>query len=172
MKHYNTTVSRVTGQKPIDILNKGEADRAAFLKMYGKEKKDKLLPKRDDPKVGDTVRLSRIKGVFDKEETGNYTREYFTVKDISTNQNIPMFGLKDSKGKDLEGRAYGHELQKIDIDPEQDFFEVSKVWRKKKVRGKQMALVSWVGYNRRYDSWIPVSDLKDLQQDARNIGLQ
>ena len=173
VKHYNNTVSRVTGQKPIDVLNSGEADQAAFLKMYGKEKKEKkLLPKRDDPKVGDTVRLSRIKGVFDKEETGNYTREYFTVKDISTNQKIPMFGLKDWKGKDLEGRAYGHELQKIDIDAEQDYFEISKVHKKKKVGNRQMALVSWVGYTRRHDSWIPVSELKNLRQDTRNIGLQ
>ena len=137
-------------------------------------KDSKVAPKKDDPKVGDAIRLSRIKGTFDKESgpSGNYTREYFTVKDVSTNQKIPMYGLKDTKGKALEGRAYGAELQKIHVEPEKDFFEVSKVWRKKKVRGKQMALVSWVGYTRRHDSWIPVSDLKTLQQDTRNIGLQ
>ena len=153
-------------------MNDAKADKAAFLKMFGKEKLSKLQPKKDDPKVGDTVRLSRIKGVFDKEETGNFTREYFTVKDISRNQKIPMFGLKDWKGKDLEGRAYGHELQKIDIEPEKDYFEISKVHRKKKVGRHWMALVSWCGYTRRHDSWIPVSELKTLQQNVRNVGIQ
>ena len=35
-----------------------------------------------------------------------------------------------------------------------------------------MALVLWVGYTRRHDSWIPVSELKTLQQGTRNKRLQ
>ena len=173
---YNQTKSRVTGQKPSDIMTKFDADRAAFRKLYGTkvEQETTVSPKRADPKVGDKVRLSRLKGTFEKESTGsgNWTREYFTVNDVSRGQKLPMYGLVDHKGKPLEGRAYATELQQIHVEPEKDLFEVHKVWRKKKVGGKMMALVSWVGYTRRHDSWIPVSELKTLQQGTRNKRLQ
>lgn len=162
VKQYNNTVSRVTGQKPADIMIDGEADNAAFLKMYGKRRpqpKERL--KKDDPKVGDKVRLSRIKGVFDKEETGNYTTDYFTITDVAQTQTIPMFGLKDYKGKPIEGRAYSKELFKIYEDPEMRY-NITAIHKKRKNKqtGVTEVLVSWENFP--YKEWIPEADVEDI----------
>ena len=83
-----------------------QADCAAFAKLYGSKTKEVTqVPRKTDPKPGDKVRLSRIKTPFEKETTpwGLWSREYYTVKDVSTNQKIPMYKLLDVKGKPLEG---------------------------------------------------------------------
>lgn len=140
-------------------MNDGEADNAAFMKLYGKRRPERKQKPTDDLKVGDTVRLSRIKGVFDKEETGTYTKEYFTIHDISKSQNIPMYGLKDYRGKVIEGRAYANELQKIYVEPE-TVHNISKIHRQERRQGKMMALVSWEGFPGR--EWIPAADIVDV----------
>ena len=45
---------------------------------------------------------------------------------------------------------------------EESMFKVEKVIRKKKINGVEHSLVKWAGYDKKHNSWIPVTDLVDV----------
>ena len=63
-------------------------------------------------KVGDHVRLSTAKGVFEKGYISNWTEEVFRVKAVDRRK-PPMFTVEDLKGQQIQGRFYTQELQKV-----------------------------------------------------------
>ena len=76
-------------------------------------------------KVGDTVCISRDKGVFGKGYEDTFSEEYFVIKQRLM-RDPPIYRLKDLKDEDILGVFYEHQLQKI-TPPE--FFVVEKVVR-------------------------------------------
>ena len=63
-------------------------------------------------KVGDFVRLSTVKGTFEKGYLPNWTREIFEIKGIDRQKPI-MYTVQDLKGQEIQGRFYTEELQKV-----------------------------------------------------------
>ena len=63
--------------------------------------------------VGDYVRLSRAKKVFQHGYTANWTREIFVIYDIDSRQPPPMYRVADLDGDVVEGKFYEAELQKV-----------------------------------------------------------
>jgi hypothetical protein len=41
-------------------------------------------------------------------------------------------------------------------------FRIEKVLRRRTVKGKKMAFVKWLGYDNKFNSWIPAEDIKSL----------
>ena len=41
-------------------------------------------------------------------------------------------------------------------------YRVEKILKRKKVRGKKMALVKWLGYDSKHNSWVPESEIHQL----------
>ena len=68
---YNSTVHRTIKMKPIDVTSNSYAE---YNKDFNKK----------DPKfkVGDYVRISKYKNIFDKEYTPNWSEEIFVVRKI------------------------------------------------------------------------------------------
>ena len=68
---YNSTVHRTVKMKPIDVTSNSYAE---YNKDFNKK----------DPKfkVGDYVRISKYKNIFDKEYTPNWSEEIFVVRKI------------------------------------------------------------------------------------------
>ena len=56
-------------------------------------------------KVGDHVRLSTAKGVFEKGYIANWTEEVFRVKAVDRRK-LPMFTVEDAKQQEIQGRFY------------------------------------------------------------------
>ena len=107
--------------------------------------------------VGDTVRISRIKKLFERGFHPNWTEEVFTVVEIK-NTSPTTYRLKDFSGTILDGSFYNEELQKTS----QRVYRIEKVIRKKKINGVEHALVKWAGYSKKYNEWIPTTQLEAL----------
>lgn len=59
----------------------------------------------------------------------------------------------------IQGSFYASELQKVSKD-EQTQWSIEKIIRKRKVGGKPEVLVQWLGWPKKFDSWIPEIDVK------------
>ena len=103
---------------------------------------------------GDRVRISKYKRtLFDKWYTPNWSEEVFVIVGIQ-HTNPTTYIMKDYNNEIIEGSFYENELQKTD----QDFYRIDKVI--KKDYKKKLALVSWKGYPKEFNSWIPLNDVK------------
>ena len=108
-------------------------------------------------KIGDTVRLSRTKAIFEKGYLPNWSEELYIVDKVQ--DTIPItHKVKNLLDEEIEGSFYEKELQKSD----QEVYRVEKVIRKKKIDGVEHALVKWSGYNEKHNQWMPVKDLEKL----------
>lgn len=141
---YNNTKHRTIKMKPIDV----NADNEQYMKdtIYLR----KITPVNIKFKIGDKVRISKFKSIFDKSYTGNWSTEIFEIKNV-VYSNPVTYLLKDSKNEDIEGLFYEYELQKTKYP---DIYLIEKVLRKK---GNKM-YVKWLGFDNMHNSWINKSE--------------
>jgi hypothetical protein len=104
--------------------------------------------------VGTQVRISRIKGIFEKGYQPNWSEALYTIHEVKQTSPITYI-LKDMNGDIVTGGFYTEELQKS----KQDVFRIEKVLRKKKIDGVEHGLVKWLGYNKKYNEWKPMSEI-------------
>ena len=64
--------------------------------------------------------------------------------------------LKDLKGEHIEGIWYREQLQKVSGPTQPDLVETIVK------RQKGWALVKWLGFNDKFNSWVKLKDLKNL----------
>src|SRR3981189_1346434 len=62
--------------------------------------------------VGDTVRLSKAKNVFEKGYLPSWTQEVFTVSKV-LNSKPPQVKVQDYHGEEIKGSFYMEEVQKV-----------------------------------------------------------
>ena len=79
--------------------------------------------------VGDSVRLSKLKGIFEKGYVSNWTEQIFYIHSIDAKVKPIMYIVRDYKNEIIEGKFYGQELQKV-IKP--DKWPVEKIIKKHK----------------------------------------
>ena len=127
---YNSTLHRSINMKPRKVND--ENQWIAFKNQYltpliRKEKKQKrkgkIYPKF---KLGDNVRLSKLKTKFPSKYGSNWTNELFTISQISFRDGIPIFRVKDWKNKLIEGMFYSNELNKAS-PKEDDLYKVDEI---------------------------------------------
>lgn len=155
LEAYNNSKHRSIGMAPSEVNNTNE--NRVYLKLYGVPE----LPAHIHFKfqVGDTVRISKQKAVFDKGYLPNWTEELFTIY-ARYPRTPPVYKIKDYDGSIIEGTFYEPELQKVEkLD---DTYIIEKVLRKEKRHGKEYALVKWRGYPSSMNSWVAVADLISL----------
>lgn len=146
VKQYNNKRHRTIGMKPIEVSHKNEDHLLdtvySNIKISGRAKL----------KVGDFVRISKFKNLFEKGYEPNWSTEIFVIDKIQ-HTNPVTYKLKDLKDMPITGGFYEYELQKTEYS---DIYLVEKVLRKK---GDQ-AYVKWLGFNKSFNSWINTSDIK------------
>ncbi|XP_015119441.1 uncharacterized protein LOC107042770 [Diachasma alloeum] len=102
-------------------------------------------------KVGDKVRISKYKNVFEKGYTPNWTTEIFTISHV-VNTNPVIYKLVDYEEKPVEGGFYQEELTRVTYP---DVYLVEKILRR---RGNRV-FVKWLGFDSSHNSWIDKDDL-------------
>ena len=55
---------------------------------------------------------------------------------------------------------YTEELQKV--HKSDDIYKIEKILAEKKENGKVKVLVKWLGYDKKFNSWVPKSELGKL----------
>ena len=111
--------------------------------------------------VGALVRISHIRGLFDREYSERWTGELFRIVSVMTKNRIPMYKLQDYMGESVDGYFYAQELQEAVIDEDQPY-KISKILRTRKTGGKKQYFVSWLHWPEKYNAWISESDMMDL----------
>ncbi|XP_029670869.1 uncharacterized protein LOC115240051 [Formica exsecta] len=95
-------------------------------------------------RVGDPVRVSKFKTVFDKGYTPNWTTEVFKIVKVQKTNPV-TYVLEDSRGNPVAGGFYEYELHHI---AKADVYLVEKVIRKK---GDKI-YVKWLGFDATHNS--------------------
>ena len=150
VEDYNNTVHSSIKMTPIDASKK-KNELTVWRNLYpDRYKINNLTPKFS---VGDEVRITKKKKVFEKGYTTRWTEEIFTIKEIRDTDPI-TYKLEDLKGEEIKGTFYEPELQKT----EQQIYRIEKIIKKKKGE----SLVKWKGYSDKFNSWVDNKDLINL----------
>ncbi|KAJ8942824.1 hypothetical protein NQ318_022838 [Aromia moschata] len=104
--NYNRQKHRTTGMKPCEINKNNEEDI-----LHSTYNHIKLAMDQRKFKVGDLVRISKEKHVFEKGYTPNWTTKIFKIIKVRLNDPITYL-LEDLQGRPISGGFYTEELQK------------------------------------------------------------
>lgn len=153
---YNTTKHSTTKLKPIEVKMKHEKQLLSTVyKRVPTVDAESLQRLRYKPRyqVGDTVRISKQKNVFEKGYTANWTTELFKISDVNSTY-PPTYNLSDLNERPILGCFYQEELQKTEHP---DVYLVEKILSKK----KNKVYVKWLGFDDTHNSWINANNFRD-----------
>ena len=144
VEEYNNTYHSTIKMKPKEASMK-KNESITYLNSYHSKAPKKL--KKPFFKIGDKVRISKYRGIFDKSYKGNWSEELFIIKEIQPT--IPItYKIKDLLDEDIIGSFYEQELQRAD----QEIFRIENVL-KKDYKNRKM-FVKWKGYPNKFNSWV------------------
>ena len=157
---YNHTHHRSLGENPaaISVKNEGESRLQQYLIRTKGSKGEKPVIKKFKYKIGQTVRLLHIRSVFDREYSQKWTGEIFKIRSRFKRQGLPIYTLVDWDNDEIDGTFYEQELQAINIDDGTDF-SIEKILKRRTRNKKQEVLVRWLHWPKKYDRWIPETDI-------------
>lgn len=144
---YNKTKHRTIKMQPNEV-NASNEDQL-LLTVY----RDTDKPVKYKFKVGDAVRISKHKKIFEKGYTPNWTTEVFTIrKALSTNP--PTYLLMDWRDNEIEGAVYTEELQLAKIPDE---YLIEKILKRK----NNQVFVKWLGFDNEFNRWIDANKINE-----------
>uniref|UniRef100_A0A3B1JVY7 Integrase catalytic domain-containing protein n=1 Tax=Astyanax mexicanus TaxID=7994 RepID=A0A3B1JVY7_ASTMX len=157
---YNHNYHSSIKMKPVEVDETNSFK--VFKTLYG------LFPSRVKKlrfkfKIGDVVRISRLKAHFEKGYEQNYTDEYFTISERIP-RDPPVYKLHDADGEEITGTFYEPELQKIIVGKDKSF-KIEKIIQERMQNRKKMCLVKWVGWPDKFNSWIPAKDIVNIVKE-------
>ena len=154
LRTYNNRIHRMIGTTPYKAETNPDSHisiRLRLSKYY-----DKIKPRQAKFKIGDSVRVQKLKGKFDRGYNERAAKEIFKIHDIKTNLKIPLYVLSDYSGNEIiKGSFYQNELVKVSGD----VFRIEKVIKKRKYRGKEQLFVKWKGFDDSHNSWIDATQV-------------
>lgn len=147
VKDYNNTVHSTLGMTP-------RAARTQEDELLGRVKTPPVATPKY--KLGDWVRINRLKGIFEKGFHPNWSYEIFKI--VGIRKSVPvLYELVDFYGDAIEGAFYESDIQPV-ADP--TFFPVEKVLKQRTLKGKREKLVKLLGYKE--PRWLPADDVEGL----------
>ena len=140
VNNYNNKYHSTIKMTPIEGSKKVNENK--IKNIYNFEKTKKL----GKFKIGDNVRISLEKNIFEKGYDTNWTQEIFVIYNIKYS-NVPYYYLKDLNNEKLDGTFYEQELQKTKQD---DLYIIEKILK----TNNDKIYVKWRGYDSSFNSWI------------------
>ena len=115
-------------------------------------------------KIGDSVRVSRKKHVFEKGYEQTWTHEVYYIykrNKVKNKLTVPVtYGLKDYNHEVIKGSFYPEELQLV--DKSNNIWPVEKILQMRKNGKNIQFLVKWKGYSDQFNSWISDAEMFDI----------
>ena len=140
VNNYNNKYHSTIRMTPIEGSKKINEKKIKNIYIF------KITKKSGKSKIGDRVRISLEKNIFEKSYETNWTEEIFVIYDIKYS-NVPYYYLKDLNNEKLQGTFYEQELQKTKQD---DLYTIEKILK----TNKNKIYVKWRGYSSDFNSWI------------------
>ena len=110
-------------------------------------------------KLGDQVHISKSHRTFKKGNLPSWTQEIFTVTMIIPRL-PPVYQLREYADDEIEGVFFAEELQKVHKSG--DIYKIEKILAEKRENGEVKVLVKCLRHNKKFNSWIPKSELRKL----------
>ena len=151
VNQYNDTIHSSIHMTPKDASKK-KNEVKVWHNLYDRPVK-RVAPKF---KVGNKVRITKKKGIFDKGYTPRWTEEIFTISEINYTDPV-TYKIVDYNNEEIKGSFYEQELQKAT----QELFRIEKIIKKK----GNKSLVKWLGYPDSFNSWVDNSNLVTLNSN-------
>ena len=153
---YNNSKHRSIKHTPNEVTYANE--RRIRKILFPKVKKIKRHTKAYF-KVGDTVRVTRVKKTFQKGYEQIWSHEVFVISEVKSTYPV-TYGVKDYKGEQIQGSFYKSELQQV--DKSDSIYRIEKIVNKRRRGGQTEYLIKWQGYPPEANSWVPQFDLFQL----------
>ena len=144
VNEYNNKYHRTIKMTPVEASKKINKNKIKEICNF--EKTNKLAKF----KIGDYVRISLNKNIFEKSYETNRTEEIFIIYDIKYS-NVPYYYLKDLNDEKLDDTFYEQELQKTNLT----LYVIEKII---KIKNDKL-FVKWRGYNNSFNLWINKKDV-------------
>ena len=145
---YNNSFHSTIKRSPASVTQQDEY--TLWKQVYDKPDKTTKTTTEHHLKLNDTVRLSSIKGKFDRDFHQRWSTEYFLISELLFKQGIPVYKIKDIQNEEIIGTFYHHELQRIIVDEDKDKHVIEKIIKCTKKR----SLVKWEGWPVKYNTWV------------------
>ena len=149
----NKRYHRVIKRRPIDVNFANE--REVWQTLYGKPPQEVKFRFN----VGDKVRIAIKKNLFQQGYLENFTEELFTIVERH-GRFPPVYKLADWAGEPIIGSYYESEIVKV---TDEEVYEIDKVIRKRVRGGIAELFVSWKGYPKKFNSWLPKASVVSIK---------
>ena len=153
---YNNRRHSSIGCTPNEVTPQNEDE--VYRHLYKKRPRPGRLYK-----VGDYVRISRKKHVFEKGYLPNFTEEIFKITKVISNHTPHRYELEDLAGEAIEGRFAPEEIQKTIKDPDKMWYIERVIRRVRRADGVNY-FVKWKGFPDKFNSFVHERDIVDLQK--------
>lgn len=159
----NSRQNRSIGMAPNDVNEKNIYAVWRFVQDKHQHESRNNKEVKMTVKAGDFIRLAKNKNNLnmDRGYLPNWTDEVFKVVK-TTKREQPVYKIKDLTGEDVEGAYQNEEVQRVTHD-ENTLYRIDEIVKRRKRRGVAEVLVSWKGFPKSHNSWIPASDIVGLE---------
>ena len=140
---------------------KGEEKRLSKAKIRDRVKR--TMRPRYHFKMTDIVRIALDDSndkLTHKAYSVKWSNETFTIETRRMLEGVDYYTIKDARNEVLSSSFHFSELQKVTV-PDDPVFKISRIIKRKRVRGETWCYISWVGYGPRENSWIKQKDIVD-----------
>ena len=159
VKSYNTRPhASLNGLSPKQVNKRNEA--MVWKRMYVDTSTTVKKRKRYVLKVDDNVRISHLKYAFQRDYQEKWTEEVFKVTSRTRKQGINLYRLMDFMSEPISGHFYEEELQKVSKDVD-SMYRIEKVLARRRHKGVKQVFVKWVGWPKKFNSWVTEADIQN-----------
>jgi transposase InsO family protein len=158
--NYNETVHSVTKMKPVEVNEENQLDAIKNSNYYGYKKLPFGNPKY---KIGDYVRVTRVRTQFQRETDDKFLDKIFEIAEVCPSVPITYRLKSFVTGEKYPERFYEPELIKYTGDVGEKEYQIERLMDVKTEGRRKMVLVKWAGYDESEASWEPLSNLKHVQ---------
>uniref|UniRef100_A0AC34R251 Chromo domain-containing protein n=1 Tax=Panagrolaimus sp. JU765 TaxID=591449 RepID=A0AC34R251_9BILA len=146
----NNSVCRSTGYTPDSFSFSNASERRHKLIENIKLRYKQVF------KLGDTVRVAKIKTPFKKGYLPNFSDHIYKIVEVLNTCPI-TYKLADESGQVERSKFYTHELCAVTQNVDTQYR--IHVLKSRQRKGKKEFFVQWIGYDDSYNSWIPERDM-------------
>ena len=118
------------------------------------------------------VRISKVKGQFEKGYLPNWSEEDFRIRQVREAdprgegfRPRVIYELEDRGGEPIKGSWYREELQPIS----RNRYLIERIIRKRK-HPRSEILVKWQGWPTKFNTWIPSDDVEHIGLEGSRPG--
>ena len=154
---YNNTKHSTIGMAPSQVTDENQQDlyEKIYLPIELKRERTTVVYQFN---TGDKVRLSLARVHFQKGFDRKWTEEIFII-DKRIASHPPRYRVIDLNKEKVDGSFYEQEMQRAMVT-DNDLYKIEKVLRHRIRQGKREALVRWLGYSKKFDSWIKAAEIR------------